>query len=445
MGFDDAPKEVQAAFEELKLTLGKRLSLHSISNNYYVYEYSSLRDPRSMRMVVRTFYIGHITRDGRFISKEERKLARLEAARPDAERTRGEAVDDREIIALRNLSMNGRMPMGRLAKRLGMSQTGTRHFIKRLEKKYNIRYFAELNTLKLGYLRYIALVKFKNKAPSIAEIKAAFEEDPHIALVAMTKGQYDMIVIFYVENQTQLTNFMNFIYEWRSTRALPDYTAQWYVTPLSKAFENDIPLRKQFADDLEKLVWIKKTTKLANQLTQNEYSVLKELITDGNKSFREIDEKYGFNPGRSNYAFYKLKENEMLYRITISIDPPDLKYNAIFITQTNNYRKFNESRDDWLKYTISEDKPWINRYAFRGDMGVPDGMFFVKPIFDNQEFYKEEEKLGSIKGTNTTSLIITNIVIGSLCYRNFDMTHSEIYEVLIKNNKIQSKEKTDYQ
>ena len=113
--------------------------------------------------------------------------------------------------------MNGRMSMAKLAKRIGMSVTGTRHFVKGLEKKYNIRYFAEVNTLKLGYLRYIALVKFEDKIPKVEEIKEAFENDPHVAFVAMTNGIYDMMIIFYLENTESLTNF---IYDWRSSKAL---------------------------------------------------------------------------------------------------------------------------------------------------------------------------------------------------------------------------------
>lgn len=268
-----------------------------------------------------------MSKDGKFVSKDDVQ-AKQEVVVQEPAPVSSNVVDEREAIALRNLSMNGRMSMAKLAKRIGMSTTGARHFVKRLEEKYNIRYFAEIDTLKLGYLRYIALVKFEDRIPKIDEIKLAFENDPHVALVAMINGDYDMIVIFYLENNTSLANF---VYGWRSSTALPGYTAKWYITPLGMASGITIPLRRQFAENIvgTKLIETGEVNTIPSMLTDVERVVLKELVLDGAQDFGDIDRKYGLNPGRSNYAFYKLKEKGIIERITLTMKPVGLKYNAI--------------------------------------------------------------------------------------------------------------------
>ncbi len=444
MGLKSAPEEVKRAFAELKQRLGKPISLHRISGKYYVYEYSSVRDQRKGKTVIRTSYLGRLSGEGKFVPKGGLLQAEQgeDAVKPEPARVDNK-VDKREAIALRNLSMNGRMSMAKLAKRLGMSTTGARHFVKHLEEKYSIRYFAEVDTLKLGYLRYIALVKFEDRIPKVEEIKKAFEDDPHVALVAMIKGVYDMMIIFYLKNNTSLANF---IYDWRSSKALPSYTARWFITPLGMASGITIPLRREFVDNIfEKQldkVGLDKTT--LTMLTDVERLALKEFMIDGAQDFGDVDKKYGLGLGRSNYAFYKLKEKGIIERITLTMKPVGLRYNSLFITETNNYKMFVNSREKWLQNMIAIDKPWINKYAYRGDMGIPDSIFCIRPIFENDELHETLEGTDSIRGTKTQSMIITETVIGCLCYRNFDLTHTKSYERLMKRNKIENDDKIEY-
>jgi DNA-binding Lrp family transcriptional regulator len=441
MGFKRAPREVKEAFVALKQTLNKPISLHKISGNYYVYEYSSARDQKEGKTIIKTAYLGRMSKDGRFAPKKDQPGANQGPEQPMTTQMSNE-VDEREAIALRNLSMNGRMSMTKLAKRLGMSTTGARHFVKRLEERYKIKYFAELNTLKLGYLRYIALVKFEDKIPKIDEIKEAFEEDSHVAFVAMTKGIYDMVVIFYLESTVLMANF---IYEWRSSKALPNYTARWHITPLDMASGITMPLRKQVVEWIaEGVSSVRKDTKFAVQLTEIEGLVLKEMAINGTQDFNDIDKRYNLGLGRSNYAFYKLEEKGIIERITITVTMPHLRYNAIFITETNNYKKFTENQDQWRINIIGQNSALIDKYVFRGDMGIPDSIFQICPIFDSSTFQKAAEELNSTPGTKIDSMIVTDVVVGSLCYRNFDPRYTTVYDVLVKHGKLLKEDKSSY-
>jgi hypothetical protein len=86
----------------------------------------------------------------------------------------------------------------------------------------------------------------------------------------------------------------------------------------------------------------------------------------------------------------------------------------------------------------------VNKYAYRGDMGLPDGIFYIKPVFESQDFHKTLEKVNGIGGTQTESMVITDIVIGSLCYRNFDPMYTKIYEILVNRGKFAKSKKEEY-
>jgi DNA-binding Lrp family transcriptional regulator len=311
-----------------------------------------------------------------------------------------------------------------------------------MEEKYDIRYFAEVNTLKLGFLRYIALVKFEDKIPTVHEVKEAFEGDPHVALVMMTKGIYDMVVIFYLESTALVANF---IYTWRSSNALPNYTAKWNITPLDMASGITIPFRSQIIEWVANNATKQEKLMFGIKLTATESLVLKELVINGVQNFNEIDERYSLGLGRSNYAFYKLREKGVVERVTINLAKIPIQYNAVFITETNNYNEFTKNQDQRYMDIIKETNPPINKYVFRGDMGIPDSIFQICPVFNETTFQKAREELGSTSGTKTDSMIITDIVVGSLCYRNFDPRYTTIYDTLVKHRKLMRENRASYE
>jgi DNA-binding Lrp family transcriptional regulator len=286
-------------------------------------------------------------------------------------------------------------------------------------------------------------VKFEGKIPNIREVEEAFEGSPHVAFVALTKGIYDMILIFYLESTHLIANF---IYDWRSSGALSDYTAKWYISPLSMAIGITTPLRKQTVDWIVTKPAIKNSseTSVISQLTEIEGLVLKELSIDGNQNFGDIDKMYKLNFGRSNYAFYKLKEKGVVERVTLTISPFNLRYNSVFITETNNYKKFTENQDKWRLDVISQDNPLVSKNVFIGDMGTPDAIFHIRPIFDETSFQKTKERLDNILGTKTDTMVITQVIIGSLCYRNFDPVYTPFYDMLVKHGLMPQQDKTTY-
>jgi hypothetical protein len=88
----------------------------------------------------------------------------------------------------------------------------------------------------------------------------------------------------------------------------------------------------------------------------------------------------------------------------------------------------------------------INRYVVTGDINAPRyGVLVVIPVLSEKETEVEIDELSRIRGVEIKSLIATNTITGSLCYRLFDNKHSSQYKILTDEYKIEMpKEKTDY-
>jgi DNA-binding Lrp family transcriptional regulator len=175
-----------------------------------------------------------------------------------------------------------------------------------------------------------------------------------------------------------------------------------------------------------------------------ECKVMNELVKNGNEEFRNIDRKLGLESGHTNYIFYKLKTKGIINRTTITIKPIGFKFNGIFIMKINNYKLFSESRQKWLLELISK-RGIINKYLFAEDIGIPDGVLHITPIFNEHDIASTDNILSNISGSRTESLVVTNIILGEFCYRNFDPTYTNIYDILTKNYGLKLGQKEKYE
>jgi len=441
---DKIPDNVKEVFENLKKEYNEPLTLKRIKNGFYVYTYFSQYDEKKHKLVVKTYYVGSINEKGEFIASHRRKLENIILTKNIVNSLRTvAALSDVDQIILRNLSMNAKMKHNEIAKRAGISEASVGNRIKKLTEDLGIKYFAELNLRKLGFIRYIAFVKFKEKIPTIEEIRREFEDDKNVLFVAMLKGQYDLMIYFAIENTT---NLMNFVYSWRNVR-LVNYDAKWFITPFGAAY-GDVIIREQFFDALKERIWYRtreQPRKLPWQLSKAEYSVLKELTIDASRTFKEISNKLGFqNPEEANYIYERLKDRGLIKRLTISMQNIPIKYHGLFYLKIFNYPKYKKYRREVLEDSISFKYKWINKYVVKGDVSTPDGALYIAPILNEDDFYEYKETLSKYEGSALTSMIITDIIIGSLIYRNFDNTYSTYYQLLINEFTHIQEKKTEY-
>ncbi|MGC8572190.1 MAG: hypothetical protein ACP5LH_02845 [Candidatus Micrarchaeia archaeon] len=440
----EVPKKIREVFERLRIEHEEPLTLKYIRGGYYVYSYYKIYDPELDKQVIKTYYVGKINKEGVFIAALSRQLETLQLSKETIGALEAiSTLSKTDSIILRCLSMNSKMERKKIAKLVEMSEVTVTNRIEKLNRSFNIKYTAEVNLKKLGFLRYIAFIKFEDKIPKIDEIKEAFEDDPRVLLVAMLKGKYDMMLYFTVENDIPL---MDFIYKWRMEK-LKSYKAEWYITAFSQIYGGTV-IREKFFELLKDKLWhrTKETPhKLPTQISTKEYLVLKELCSDANRTFKDISIKVGFeSPTESNYIFEKLKERGIIDGLTISMTKLPIKYHVLFYLKFVDYETYSKYREKEVEGLIAQYYHWINKYLIIGDIGTPDGTILIAPILNENDVYKYEDELEKIEGIKTDTLIITDIPIGDIIYRNFDNMYSRIYDILIVDYKRKQEEKIKY-
>ena len=108
---------------------------------------------------------------------------------------------------------------------------------------------------------------------------------------------------------------------------------------------------------------------LKGKLLKREYAVLKELNRNGTESFVDIDRKYGFDEGRSQFTYHKLKEKGIIKRITLSMDRPPIKYLGIMKLSILEVDKFKRNSAKLLLRTIKESRSPLTNFVLVGRRG----------------------------------------------------------------------------
>lgn len=439
----DLPSKIKIKFLEIKKLSKKYVEIKKNKNYYFVYEATSRWDKENKRVVKLPRYLGRITDDGKFIPSKPRMPKAVEVSVPsvlpvEVPQISSEIADNQistfskpnkyEVKLLTALSMNGRIPNTILSKIIDLKETATIAQVKKLEKKYDARYIAEVDVSKLGYLQFLITVKFVNRTPKIKELKEALIIDPRVQLALMLKGEFDLIIYALAKDSGEIIEVLINIRE-----KLKEYEAIWNSSPIYISY-GFLPVRDEFIDLLK------------DKFLTREYAVLKELNKNGRLEFTEIDKKYKFDKGRSQYSYYKLKEAGILKRITISIQKIPLRYIGIIFKDVVNYAKFTKNREKSLSDIIEQTNNQVNKYLLVDDILTPYGVTSYLPIFDYDTLDKEIEKLADFDlGIKLTSAVVTNIILGDFCYRKFDDAHSSQQEILERDYGMSKVTKMNYE
>ncbi len=415
-----------------------------INGRCYVYESTSMWDRQDRRVVKKARYLGKITADGTFVPSVPRRPGESAALAGVASGRRGARTGvhyarrpieyrermgkyDRQILSL--LSMDGRKTVSELAKEIGIKNTAMEWQKERVERRYGIRYVAETDISKLGYLTYIVLIKFESRKPGINEVRRELEKEPSVQLAMLTYGRYDLIMYMVMSRYEDIkVHFFNI-----RSRIFPSYDMKLYVVPFYLDY-SFVPLRDKFVETLGDRVWSRSSEKprpVEGDLLKREYAVLRALNSDGRRDFASIDSEYGLRAGSARYTYHKFIEEGVIKRITVSMREVHVNYISAIVLQKINHLKFAGHRKDLLQHIISDgDEAIMNRYALVGDIKMPEGVLLIMPVRSEREVMDADEQLRRIGGAEVDSLIVTNVIVGSLCYRNFDNRQSSQYRIL---------------
>ena len=248
-------------------------------------------------------------------------------------------------------------------------------------------------------------------------------------LAFLTKGEHDLMIFMLTEAGAEGT--FN-LYREREL-IFPECNARWYRAPVYITY-NFIPMREEFFEILKERIW-KRSKEVprppSNSISAAEYSVLRELSKSGTMDFTAIDEKYGFDRGRAQYEYRKLKAKGIIKRITLSLTALPIKNLAVIYVENVNDKSWEEAKPKFLAHIVKETGRPINFYAFEGDTGIPNGTMFVLPAFSDADIEEAEKELSAIKNARITTSLVASVLVGNLCFRRFDNAYTRQYSRLI--------------
>lgn len=437
------PSEIKVTFDRVRKEYPFYVALLKINNKFYVYRRSSKWDKKTRQRKSISEYLGRIDDEGNFLKKVAPEKIEEKPKKSTNIESEGE-IDETDVKLLTIQSMNARSDISYLSRKLAALKPSTTFYrIKNLEQRYKIKYLSEVDTEKLGFTEYLAFIKFEDKLPTTDDLKE-FEKEKRVQLVASLSGEYDFLVYFLAENNDIAADT---VYTLRKG-PLANYPSKWYITPF-KTFYGYVPLREIFFELLEEKVWKRRqgiTTMKQEDLRKREYFLLKELNENGKVDFREIDKKYKLGENASYYTYRRLLETGIIKRVTLTSEKLPFKYNALILLEVINQELYEGTRSDVRLNIISDYDPRTNNYVLEGDVGNPNGVLFIAPIFSEGQFNHIIDVFNTkIKGVRLRTLIITSVIIGRFCYRKFDNAYSRQYISLVKTKKIAPQKQINYE
>ncbi|MCL5122783.1 MAG: Lrp/AsnC family transcriptional regulator [Candidatus Marsarchaeota archaeon] len=439
---EELPRAVSNKIKDLKNKHRHHIEVHRKGNYFYLFETTSEWVPETMSRKKLSLYIGKLSKSAKFIPPLRKRPSTEGINTLDEYINRvhkADALEEKELIKseyevpiLKELSTNPREGAQQISKKLGLNYSTTYYWIKRLEEKYGIRYTIEHVFLnKFGFFRFFAVAKFSDKRPDSEALKRVLEDNKYIQLAFLSRGAYDLFIFFLASDPVSAENL---IYDLRSNPVLAECPAFWYSSYFTQGI-GYIPLRDEFFDVLEERVWRRTKEhprRSIGQIFLREFATLKELNHNGLIEFSEIDRKYGLKKGSAQYTYHKLLEDEMIFRVTITMDKPPIKDTAVIVINQIDVGKFNKKRTEWLKDVIEESNEVpLNKYIFVGDIGSPYGIIHISPVYKDGEVEKVEADILKItSGIRVETSIISKILVGKLGYRKIDTTKTWVYKTL---------------
>ena len=437
------PRRVKATFLRLKEANSQYIEIKHTKGYFFVYQSTSRWDKKKKKPVKVPLYIGRITNNGEFVQAKKRKPRTLtqqpvvqviEQPVLDAGQKTLETIEreerryKHEPKLLAALSMNGRISMSVLGKMVGLKETAVASQVKKLEKKYGIRYMAEIDTTKLGYLQFLITVKFTGDFPNMEELKNILGKEPLIQLVLVTKGaDFDIAICALAENSLEIVALVF------KLRTKLNYRGTWNTAPIFEGY-GTVPLREEFIELLK------------DKLLVREYGVLKEFVKDGKVEFSEIDRLYKFDKGKSEYSYYRLRERGIIKRVTISMHNLAIKYVAMIFEDIVDFKLFTDRKDKTLRDIIAENNTQINKYLLVDDTTNPAGLLLYLPVSKDGDLEDTLEQIASSNlGVTTRTYIVTSILVGDFCFRSFDNYYSVQYKGLVDEYNEKPKQKVNYE
>lgn len=347
--------------------------------------------------------------------------------------------DEIEEKLLTILSMNSRLGIDKLSGMVGLSRNQVYDFVKKIIKRYDIKFVPEIDIdslwkyeflglswgkskrellemmvkdepAQIGFEQYVAMIEFKgSEEPTNEEIIAATGGSYIPQYIARASGQCSLFMYLVARSSREVSNFM---YNFTNNLDKFNLTLRLqFIAPSLGYF----PLNDKFIDQ----------THIQARYKQ----LLSALNGNARVSLASLSDEFG---GVSNMTMSsihtRLKEMGLFKRPTLFMQKPEEQMIKLFVMSREDRKKFSDNKHNLL-INIADNS--AKRYIFVADIKNPDG-FLIIARFRNpleiERFKKEFEGLDM--GVEFSDSTLFENVLGNLGIRNFAPEETAQYKLL---------------
>jgi DNA-binding Lrp family transcriptional regulator len=222
---------------------------------------------------------------------------------------------DKEILY--HLDINSRKPLRKIAKELSLPENTLRYKIKKLEKNQIIKYYyTVINSYNLGFNVIKFYTKYKNICSSIKiEIINFFTDMKNTWVVSSTEGEFDLAVIFWIEN---ITNFYPIWKNIFSRYSKYFINPKFYFQCEALSFRPTYLINKEKRTENEKVDISRKNSNVT--IDTIDVKILRHLAIDARIPTIKLAKNLNLSTSIISNRINKLKKNEIIQSYRIEID-----------------------------------------------------------------------------------------------------------------------------
>ncbi|MFA5077825.1 MAG: winged helix-turn-helix transcriptional regulator [Candidatus Micrarchaeia archaeon] len=306
---------------------------------------------------------------------------------------------------LQELSSDARIPVNRLARNLGKSRSVVFSRLCFMEEEFGLKYTLELDMQKLGLSSYLIKAKLR-KPVDRALLKEFVKHEPTVQFVAITKGEFDLLIGAVAKTQLQ---YIRWEYAMRSS--LKDYLVWWKSSPVVFERVGFFPLRDDLIGSLD--------------LPEIQKKLLVALNKNARTPFNELAKELGVTLAAVRYHFSTLLKTGLVKRFTAVMQKPPMPIHLVVFT-TFTYAKGYEERCKEMRRLLmreSQEQP-CNTYSVVYEMSGGEDMFIWTSFNDLKEGYarlEEEDKIFELDEVRHETAIALEVLQGFWPIRNIEL------------------------
>ena len=223
-------------------------------------------------------------------------------------------------MVFRALSENSRASISEIAGMAKCSRITASRLVSQVEKEFGLVYTLDLNLQALGLWQLHVIALNFAKMPSEDVLRSKFANDTTAQLVAMTKGDFDLLVIAVSKSGSAYMRW-----ETALAYSLAEYKPQLRPSQIAFMHIGFIPIDNALLETLEP----------GKGLDSLDKQILLELNKNSRIQYRELAKKLQANENTVRYRFSRLARAGIINAFTAIATKPPISYSiAMFVNYT---------------------------------------------------------------------------------------------------------------